>query len=132
MKGDAFVSAVRSRSREQLEPLFAPDARFLSPVVFRAYEGRDVVVTIIAEGAMKVFGDDFHYVHKFENEDSAALIFKATVDGRELDGLDLLTYNADGLISEMKVMVRPMSGLDALAAAMAKRFEALGLEPPRA
>ncbi len=65
------------------------------------------MLTILAEGAMKVFGDDFHYVHRFENADAAALIFKATVASREVDGLDLLTFDADGLITELKVMVRP-------------------------
>ena len=51
------------------------------------------------------------------------------MSGRSLDGLDLLTFDADGLIAEMKVMVRPMSGTNALAAAMGERFEALGLTP---
>jgi hypothetical protein len=130
VKSDAFAEAVHARSREQLEACFAPDARFLSPVVFRPYEGRDLVLLILTEGAMKVFGDDFHYVHRFENDDAAALIFKATVDDREVDGLDLLSFDADGLITELKVMVRPMSGLNTLAAAMGKRFEALGIAPP--
>jgi hypothetical protein len=132
MKSDAFVEAVHAKSREMLEECFAPDARFLSPVVFAPYEGRDLVLTILTEGAMKVFGDDFHYVHRFENEDAAALIFKASVDDREVDGLDLLSFDEQGLITELKVMVRPMSGLNAVAAAMAKRFEELGLVTPKA
>ena len=132
MKCDAFVEAVHAKSRDQLEACFAPDARFLSPVVFAPYEGRDLVLLILTEGAMKVFGDDFHYVHRFENDDAAALIFKASVGGREVDGLDLLTYNEDGLITELKVMARPMSGLTKLAEAMAARFEELGLTPPKA
>lgn len=132
MKSDAFVDAVHARSREQLEACFAPDARFLSPVVFAPYEGRDLVLLILTEGAMKVFSDDFHYVHRFENDDAAALIFKATVGDREVDGLDLLTFDDAGLITELKVMARPMSGLNALAEAMARRFEELGLTPPKA
>jgi hypothetical protein len=130
MKSDRFVEAVKARSREQLEAAFAPDARFLSPVVFRPYEGRDLVLLILTEGAMKVFGDDFHYVHRLESEDAAALIFKATVDGLEVDGLDLLTFDSEGLITELKVMVRPMTALNALAEAMGRRFEALGIAPP--
>ena len=125
------MEAVHAKSREQLEACFAPDARFLSPVVFAPYEGRDVVLTILVEGAMKVFSDDFHYVHRFENDDAAALIFKASVVDREVDGLDLLTFNSEGLITELKVMVRPMSGLDKLATSMAERFEALGLVSPK-
>jgi len=103
--------------------------RFLSPVVFRAYEGRDVVKTILVEGAMKVF-ENFSYVHRLEEGDVATLIFRAEVSGRELDGLDLLLFDDDDQIRELKVMVRPMSGLNALAEAMAQRFEVLGLAPP--
>jgi hypothetical protein len=129
MKSDAFVAAVHARSREQLEACFAPDARFLSPVVFKPYEGRDLVLTILVEGAMKVFGDDFHYVHRFENDDAAALIFNASVGDREVDGLDLLSFDSEGLVTELKVMVRPLSGLVPLAEKMRERFEAIGLIP---
>lgn len=132
MKSDAFVEAVHARDRDRLEACFAPDARFLSPVVFAPYEGRDLVLLILTEGAMKVFGDGFRYVHRFEDDDAAALVFKASVGDREVDGLDLLSFDAEGLITELKVMVRPMSGLNALAKAMSERFEALGLTPPRA
>lgn len=132
MKSDAFADAVHTRTREALEPLLAEDVRFLSPVVFAPYEGKELVLTILAEGAMKVFGDDFEYVHRFESGNAAALIFRATVGGRQVDGLDLLTFDDDGLITELKVMARPLSGLNALKEEMGKRFEALGLVPPRA
>jgi hypothetical protein len=104
---------------------------FRSPVVFRAYEGRAVVSAILVEGAMKVF-EDFRYVERFENGDAAALIFKARVGDRELDGLDLLRFDADGKVTELLVMVRPMSGLNALAEAMGREFERLGITPPAA
>jgi len=132
MLHDRFVQAVHARSGELVREALAPDVRFFSPVVFSAYEGRDVVGTILAEGAMKVF-EDFSYVHRLEDPEErvATLIFKATVRGRALDGLDLLRFDSDGLIAELKVMVRPLSGLDALKAAMGERFEALGLTPPR-
>lgn len=93
MKSDPFVEAVHDRDGEAIKATLAADVRFFSPVVFKPYEGREVVGLILAEGAMKVFGDD-------------------------------------GLITELKVMVRPLSGLNALAAAMGERFEALGLTPP--
>ena len=132
MLHDPFVEAVHARSGELVRETLAPEVRFLSPVVFSPYEGRDVVTTILAEGAMKVF-EDFSYVHRIEDSDArvATLIFKANVNGRALDGLDLLSFDDDGLIAELKVMVRPLSGLDALKAAMSERFDALGLTPPR-
>ena len=133
MLHDRFVDAVHARDPEAVKAALAPDVRFFSPVVFKAYEGRDVVGLILTEGAMKVF-EDFEYVHRLEDAEArvATLIFRARVGERAVDGLDLLTFDDEGLIGELKVMTRPLSGTNALAAAMGERFEALGLTPPRA
>ncbi|MEZ5074821.1 MAG: nuclear transport factor 2 family protein [Solirubrobacterales bacterium] len=133
MRCDAFIDAVHSLSKEKLEAAFDPDVRFFSPVTFRSYDGRDLVVTIITEGPMKLF-EDFEYVHAIEGPDEpvAALIFRARVGDRWMDGLDLLSFGEDGLITELKVMLRPKSAVDAMAAAMGRRFEELGLAPPQA
>jgi hypothetical protein len=129
MKSDAFVSAIEAKDKKALAATLADDVAFRSPVVFRPYEGHAVVSTILTEGAMNVF-EDFHYTDRFEDGDAAALIFKARVGDRELDGLDLLRFDADGKVSELMVMVRPMSGLTALAEAMGREFERLGITPP--
>ncbi len=132
MLHDPFVEAVHAVDGDAVRETLAEGVRFFSPVVFSPYEGRDVVGTILAEGAMKVF-ENFTYVHRLENAEEriATLIFEAEVSGRSLDGLDLLRFDEEGLIAEMKVMVRPRSGLMALAEAMGKRFESLGLTPPK-
>jgi hypothetical protein len=98
-------------------------------VTFRAYEGKALVSTILTEGAMKVFSE-FRYTDRLEEGDTAALIFEAKVGDREVGGLDLLRFDAEGKVRHLTVMVRPMSGLHTLAEAMGKRFEALGITPP--
>ena len=131
MNSDAFTAAVEAEDPEALTEALADDVVFRSPVVFKAYEGKAIVSTILTEGAMKVF-EDFRYVNRFEDGDAAALIFKARVGDRELDGLDLLRFDADGKVAELLVMARPMSGLNALAEAMGREFERLGIAPPAA
>lgn len=133
MRSDAFVDAVHSLSKEKLETVLDPDVKFFSPVSFRSYDGRDLVVLILTEGPMKLF-EDFEYVHVIEGPDepTAALIFRTRVGDKWMDGLDLLTFGEDGLITELKVMLRPKSAVDAMAAAMGKRFEELGLTQPSA
>ena len=131
MTSDAFTAAIKSRDPEALTEALADDVVFRSPVVFRAYEGKPVVSAILTEGAMKVF-EDFRYVERFEDGDTAALIFKARVGDREVDGLDLLRFDADGKVAELMVMVRPMSGLNALAEAMGRELERVGILPPAA
>ena len=129
MKSDAFRAAVEAEDPEALTGALAEDVAFRSPVVFRAYEGKAVVSTILVEGALNVF-EDFRYTEQLEDGDAAALIFKARVGDREVDGLDLLRFDADGKVRELMVMVRPMSGLNALAEAMGRQFERLGITPP--
>jgi hypothetical protein len=93
--------------------------------VFKPYEGREAVATVLA-AAVEVF-EDFRYVAELEGEgNSAALVFRARVGDRELDGLDLLTFADDGSVSELMVMVRPLSGALALAEAMQARLAAAG------
>jgi hypothetical protein len=131
MKSDAFKAAVEAGDPDALTECLSPEVAFRSPVVFRAYEGHALVATILTEGAMKVF-ENFRYTDRFEDGDSAVLIFTATVGDRQLDGIDVLRFDADGKVAELMVMVRPMSGLNALADAMGRRFEALGITPPTA
>jgi hypothetical protein len=126
---DAFSAAVQARDPEALSDALAEDVSFRSPVVFRPYRGRPLVSTILTEGAMKVF-EDFRYTDRLEGDGSAALVFEARVGEREVQGVDLLRFDGEGRVAELVVMVRPMSALNALAAAMAERFERLGIAPP--
>ena len=131
MLADRFADAIARSDPEGLKAALADDVVFLSPVVFRPYQGKDLVGTVLTEGAMKVFSG-FRYTDRFEDGDSAALIFEARVGDREVQGLDLLRFDGDGLVAQLTVMVRPMSGLNALADAMQREFERLGIAPPRA
>jgi hypothetical protein len=128
LRSDPFTEAVHARDLEAMRAALSPRVRFLSPVVFRPYEGRELVLGILG-AAMRVL-EDFTYVQRIEDGDVAALIFRARVGDRDIDGLDLLGFDADGLVRELKVMVRPMSGVHVLAEAMGAQLEAAGIAPP--
>jgi len=127
MKSDTFRAAVEAEDPEAVTEALAEDVVFRSPVVFKPYEGRPVVAAVLTQGAMNVF-EDFRYVEQLEDDDVAMLIFEARVGDRRLDGLDLLRFDDDGKVRELMVMVRPMSGMNALAEAMARRFEEVGIK----
>lgn len=126
MRSDAFRAAVEAEDPQAVTEQLADDVVFLSPAVFKPYEGRDLVAAILTQGAMHVF-EDFRYLDQLEDGDNAALIFEARVGDRSLNGLDLLRFDADGKIRELMVMVRPLSGLNALAEAMGRRFQEAGI-----
>jgi hypothetical protein len=105
-----------------MEAALAPDVVFRSPVVFKPYEGREVVMHLL-RNVLEIF-EDFEYLDELRGEGTEALIFKARVDDRWVHGLDHLTVGDDGLVTELMVMVRPMSGVIAVAEAMGARLAA--------
>jgi hypothetical protein len=124
MRSDAFRRAAEAKDFAAGEHLFAEDVTFNSPVVYKPYEGREALAMLLS-AVVRVF-EGFRYVDQVEHGDLAVLKFEAKVSGRELQGVDILRFGDDGLIAEMTVMVRPMSGMHALAEAMKAQLEAAG------
>jgi len=130
MLSDRFRTAVEAGDVAGASRLFHEDAVFRSPVVYRPYAGRDTVLKIL-EAAERVLGDGghFHYVHQLEDRDArvAILEFATEVDGRQVEGIDKLTFDEEGRITELKVMLRPASALQIVGARMAEEFTRLGV-----
>jgi hypothetical protein len=124
MKSDRFRAAAESKDFSAIDDLFAEGVSFRSPVVFKPYEGREAVAALL--GAVSQVFEDFRYTDQVETGDVATLAFSARIGDRELDGIDLLRFNADGKVEEMAVYVRPMSGVNALAEAMGRKLEEFG------
>ena len=122
---DQFRAAVESRDIDAGVALLADDVRFRSPAVFKPYEGAEAVGTILRT-VLEVF-EDFRYTDELAGDGVDALIFEARVGDRSLQGLDLIRTGEDGRIAEFTVMVRPASGLMALAEKMGPALQAAGV-----
>jgi hypothetical protein len=124
-----FRAAVEAGDIEAALVTLAPDITFHSPAVFQEYQGIDTVSGLLR----LVFAtfEDFAYTDELAgggDDPVHALIFTARVGDRTLEGMDLLRIGPDGLIADFTVMVRPLSGLIALAQAMGPKVEAAGLK----
>jgi hypothetical protein len=117
---ERFRRAVEARDPDAMVACLAPDVVFRSPAVFAPYRGKEIVGTIL-RAVMRVF-EDFRYTDELASSSQSALVFTARVGDRSLDGIDLGVVNADGLISQLTVFIRPMSGLAALAEAMQREL----------
>jgi hypothetical protein len=130
MLSDRFRTAVEAGEVTGSPELFREDAVFRSPVVYRPFAGRDTLLKVL-EAAERVLalGGHFRYVHQLEDSDArvAILEFATEVDGRQVEGIDKLTFDEDGRIAELKVMLRPASALQVVGARMAEEFARLGL-----
>ncbi len=115
-----FRRAIEQRDLTELLQTLAPEVVFHSPIVYHDYRGREQVAPLLA-AVMEVFSD-FTYGKEYIAADGKVLQFRAKVGERELEGIDMLTFDADGLITEFTVMVRPYSAATALRAAMAAKL----------
>ncbi|MGI5530467.1 nuclear transport factor 2 family protein [Streptomyces syringium] len=137
---ERFRTAVEKRDLAGMEGLFTEDVRFYSPVKFTPFEGRPMVLGLL--GVLLRTFEDFRYVGRFEGAaetstdgDEAAseiLLFRATVDGKQIHGIDMLQFDEEGRIKEFTVMVRPQSAVQTLGRAVFAGLVADGLVPPPA
>ncbi|TXL87972.1 nuclear transport factor 2 family protein [Streptomyces sp. IB2014 016-6] len=137
---DRFREAVDNRDLSSLDGLFTEDIRLYSPVKFAPFEGKPMVLGLF--GVLLRTFEDFRYVGEHTGTaqtsgdgapaPSAVLLFRATVGGKEIHGIDLLHFDGDGRIKEFTVMVRPRSAVHALGEAVLAGLVADGLLPPEA
>ncbi|MNO91387.1 SnoaL-like domain protein [compost metagenome] len=115
---------IRTGDLQPLPALLDPQAVFRSPMAHTPYPGAPVV-SMILNTVMNVF-EDFNYHRELATGDGLSVIleFSAKVGEKELKGIDLIRFNEQGRIVEFEVMVRPLSGLQALGEEMGRRLGA--------
>ena len=113
-----FRTAVEAKDFDALVAALSPDVVLHSPVTFSPFEGREAV-TAVLRVVIDVF-EDFTYTDELTSGPTTALVFTARVGDRQVEGVDLLRDAENGSIADLTVLVRPMSGLQALAGAVAE------------
>ncbi|OBG37990.1 hypothetical protein A5672_16940 [Mycobacterium alsense] len=111
--------------------MLADTVVFTSPVAFKPYVGKPITAAIL-RGVMRVF-EDFRYVREIADPGGRdhALVFEtglAGMPGVTVTGCDFLHFDDAGLIDDFMVMVRPLSGAQALAEAMGAQFDRIQRE----
>jgi hypothetical protein len=97
---------------QSLRNLLAEDAVFHSPVVHTPQEGRDKVFAYLHAASHVLGGDNFRYLREIVDGDQAMLEFQSELDGIRINGVDIITWNDEGKISDFKVMVRPLKAIN--------------------
>ena len=120
-----------------LDELLHEDCVFLSPIVFTPQVGREVTKMYLAAAGMTLAGKKkgagggstesstgFHYVKRILDGDHAVLEFETTMSGILVNGIDMITIDADGKIIEFKVMIRPLKAINIVHEQMRAALEA--------
>ncbi|MCL4671542.1 MAG: nuclear transport factor 2 family protein [Sphingomonadaceae bacterium] len=107
-----------------LADMLAEDAVFHSPVVHTPQAGKFKVMAYLT-AAGHVFGNGtFRYVRELVDGNDVMLEFIAEMDGITVNGVDIIRFDDHGLISDFKVMVRPLKAINKIWELMAAKLEA--------
>lgn len=130
-----------------LDELLHPDCVFISPIVFTPQRGRELTKLYLGAAGQTLGGDDtggtvdvtatgdgstpggFHYVKEIVDGNHAVLEFETSMGGTYVNGIDMLTFDDDGLITEFKVMIRPLQAIEKVHAAMRAMLEKMAPPP---
>lgn len=119
---ESWKAAVATHDLPRMLAHFGEPMRFASPAIFSPSSDRKYIDTIIGYVADLI--QDFTYTAIHPTENGAVMVFEGKCGGMKLEGIDLFTLHPDGKVAELKVFIRPMNALNALAAEMMKRFQA--------
>jgi ketosteroid isomerase-like protein len=119
----AWHDLVRTHDASGLERLLAEDAVFYSPVVHTPQRGRALAVRYLTAAFAVFFNDSFRYVREIVAASDAVLEFETEIDAISVNGVDLIKWNAEGRITEFKVMLRPLKAIEVVHRRMAATLQ---------
>jgi hypothetical protein len=116
------------------DELLADDVVFFSPVVFTPQQGKDLTKLYLMAAGNTFGGDEdkadgtlkessFHYTKEVLDGNQAILEFETQIDGKYVNGVDIISFNEEGKISEFKVMIRPLQAVNIIHMQMQKMLE---------
>jgi hypothetical protein len=121
---DKWYGYMKSHDRTALWNLLHPDAVFESPVVHTPQRGRDIAFKYLSSAEKVLGGPGFSYTGEWRSENGAVLEFEKQIDGILINGVDIITFSGDGLITHFKVMVRPLKAINLLHRLMGEQLAA--------
>jgi hypothetical protein len=121
-----FRRAAETKDLDLLRETLTEDVILHSPILFKGFEGREMSMMVLAN-VIQVF-EDFRYLDEVHGDGTVVLRFAAKVDGKfEIEGIDYLTLDAEGRVTDLTVFLRPQKAVQAFNEQMVAR---LGAAPP--
>ena len=108
---------------QALAAILRDDAVFHSPVVHTPQVGKPIVVAYLTAAGATLGNDSFTYLREVVDGETAVLEFQTEMDGIQINGIDMITFDDDGKIKDFKVMVRPLKAINKVWEMMAAQLE---------
>ena len=119
----AWHKLMETKDAAGLDIILADDVVFYSPVVHTPQAGKPIT-TLYLTAALYVFNNgSFKYLREIISGNNAVLEFTTVIDGITVNGVDMITWGADGRITEFKVMIRPLKAINLIHRMMGGMLE---------
>jgi hypothetical protein len=119
-----WYQVAKDRDVEGLYNLLDEDAVFHSPVVHTPQIGKAITGKYLSAAFDVLFNESFTYVREVHGESQAILEFEVEIQGVKVNGVDMISWNDAGLITEFKVMVRPLKAVSIIHQNMGAMLQA--------
>jgi len=119
----AWHKLIETKDAAGLDNILADNVVFHSPIVHTPQEGKPIT-TLYLTAALYVFNNDsFKYLREVISNNNAVLEFSTVIEGITVNGVDMITWGADGRITEFKVMVRPLKAINLIHRMMGEMLQ---------
>jgi ketosteroid isomerase-like protein len=113
------------QTSDDLGELLADDVVFFSPIVYTPQRGKDITTMYLLAAKQTLGAGDFRYTKQVTNGDTAVLEFETTLDGKYVNGVDIIRCDDSGRIVEFRVMIRPLQAVNAVHEQMRAMLESM-------
>jgi hypothetical protein len=125
-KLDGWMAYMETEDLARLPNLLHDDVVFHSPIVHAPQRGKALTLQYLTAAATVLGGEGFRYTRIFDCGDRAVLEFETELEGIHVNGIDMIEFDAAGLITDFKVMIRPLKAIQIVPQLMRERLEAQG------
>lgn len=108
---------------EALAAILHEDAVFHSPVVHTPQRGRAIVMAYLSAAGETLGNESFRYLREIASDSVAVLEFQTEMEGIQVNGVDMITFDDEGRIIDFKVMVRPLKAINKVWEMMGAQLE---------
>ena len=103
---------IKNKAVSQVSTLLADDVTLYSPVIHTPIQGKELVSMYLTAAFHTFLNGSFTYDREFSADNAAVLEFSLAIQGIDINGIDMITWNEAGKITEFKVMIRPYQALN--------------------
>lgn len=126
---NTWHAMIENKAVDNIASLLADDVTLFSPVIHTPIQGKKMVSLYLTAAFHTFLNGTFNYDRTFNANKAAVLEFSLRINEIDINGIDMITWNEAGKITEFKVMIRPYKALNMINDQMTAMLDKLKQVP---